>query len=243
MPSSASPSAASIRSSRIRCRLGIRSTGISHPSSTRCADSCRGDLLGDLPSHRRICGDRALALPAHRLSGGLLHLAPHAAYEIPAAGAADPALLGQLSHAHAGLGQSFRARGLRQRLPALVASGDHAAGLAERQSRLGHPRAGLRLYPLSHPALAGLPRPHRQEPAGGGPRSRRQPLQRLPAGDPAAVEDGHIGGQRHHRSADVRRLLHAQHRLRLAQDQHAGQSDRHLFPRRDRSPPWERHSP
>ena len=107
-----------------------------------------------------------------------------------------------------------------------------AAGLAERQSRLGHSGAGLRLYPLSHPAAAGLPRPHRQEPAGGGARSRRQPLQRLPACHPAAVEDGHPGRQRHHRAADVRRLLHAEHRLRLAQDQHAGQPDRHLFPRR-----------
>src|SRR5262249_13645524 len=70
------------------------------------------------------------------------------------------------------------------------------------------------------------------EPPRSGPRSGRQPVRRLSERDPALVEDRHPGGKRHHRSAHVRRLLHAEHRLRLATHQHDRQSDRHLFPRR-----------
>ena len=164
----------------LRFRPGIRSTGTSHPSSTRSADSCRGDEYWEI--FLRTTEYVAIALAICLLIGYPVayYISRHsAAHEIDAAGAADPALLGQLSHAHAGLGQSVLARRATSTASCVWTHiATDAAGLAERQSRLGHSGPGLRLYPLSHPAAAGRPRPHRQEPAGGGARSRRQPLQR-----------------------------------------------------------------
>src|SRR5262249_54484179 len=92
----------------------------------------RARILEGVPTHHRICGHLTGALPADRLSGRLLHLAPYPAHEVPAAGSPRAAILGQLSDAHAGLGQSFCARRLRERVAEMVASGHDATRLAER---------------------------------------------------------------------------------------------------------------
>ena len=79
-----------------------------------------------------------------------------------------------------------------------------------------HLRADLRLHPLLHPAAVRLPRPHRPLAPGGRARPRRQPVPGLLARDAAAVEDRPAGRGGADRAAHVRRLLHAQHRLRRA---------------------------
>ena len=56
------------------------------------------------------------------------------------------------------------------------------------------------------------------------------PLADVPARDPAAVEDRHPGRKRADRAADVRRLLHAEHRLRRAHHVDARKPDRPLLP-------------
>ena len=49
----------------------------------------------------------------------------------------------------------------------------------------------LRLHPVPDPAALRVARPDRQEPHGGRPRSRREPVSHVPACDAPALEDGH----------------------------------------------------
>src|SRR5919205_1034765 len=75
------------------------------------------------------------------------------------------------------------------------------------------PRADLRLYPLLHPPALRLARPHRPIPPGSGPRPRRDPVPGVLARHAAAVEDRPARRRRADHAADVRRLLHAEHRV------------------------------
>ena len=78
--------------------------------------------------------------------------------------------------------------------------------------------------------LVRLARPHRRAADRSRTRPRREPGKRILPGDAPALEARDPRRDGAHRAADVRRLLHARHRLGLTQDEHDRQPDRPAHP-------------
>ena len=135
------------------------------------------------------------------------------------------AVLDQLPDADLRLAGPAAARRLHQRLP--------RPHRVRRTVELARPASRSRsilglvygYIPFMILPLFGVARPHRPEPARGGPRPRRQPVTDVPARDAPAVAARDPGRPRHRVAADVRRLLHEQP-ARLDQDVDVRQPDR-----------------
>ena len=137
-------------------------------------------------AHHRLRRHRARPLAPDRLSRRLLHRPPCRSDEEPAPDPPDRSSLDQLPDADARVGEPPCPGRVREPVPHVHARARGAARLARRTGIDRDPRAGLRLHPVHDPAPLRRARPDRPEPPRGGARPRREPVQHLPARDPAA---------------------------------------------------------
>ena len=161
------------------------------------------------------------AVAAHRVPGGVLRRPLRRSLEGTAAHRPDRAVLHLVPHADAGLDQPAPGRRLGERRARLARDPRRAAKLARRTRVFGDPGARLRIRAVHDPAAVRIPRPDRPEPARSGARPRCKPVPGVSHGHPAALDAGDPRGDRDHRAADVRRLLHARPALGRATDESA----------------------
>src|SRR4029079_1188898 len=196
-----------------------------------------GRVGADVP----VCAHLPRRRRPDRLSRRLLRREARDAHEDPAADPARAAVLDQLLDADARLDQPALAGRLWAPVPGRHGHQQPAVPrrhhlrpeqLPQRSELHRDPGADLRLHPVLHPPALRLAGPHRPIPAGSGPRPRREPVPDVLARHIAAVEDRPSRRRGTDHAADVRRLLHDEHRVRRAVNVDDRQPDRPVLPRR-----------